>query len=405
MRMLLFGLFATSIWGGGHVYMGRRLIGPSSLEGSRRFFAWALLVLSALLPPMAMFGGRAGVPVLASDELQLAAFTVMGLGSVLFVFVIASDAFRGLGKLGRRVLGGPAKPDSLQDVSRRGFLTNAVNASLVGTAGTLASVGYAQARALPNVVEVDVPMEGLPDGLEGFRIAQISDVHVGPTIRGSFLDAVVDRVNELAPDVVAVTGDLIDGYVDDLGHEVRGLGRLQATHGAFFVTGNHEYYWNGPAWCRHVQSLGLTVLNNEHRVIEHEGAKLLLAGVTDHRAGEHVAEHESDPHAARRGAPACDVDVLLAHQPRSVYEASEAGYHLQISGHTHGGQYFPMNILVHLAQPYVAGLAKHRSKRGSEPGLGRGSMWIYVSRGTGYWGPPNRLGAPHEITLLRLRRA
>ena len=138
--------------------------------------------------------------------------------------------------------------------------------------------------------------------------------------------------------------------------------------------------------------LGLTVLNNAHHVIERGDARLLLAGCTDVKAGDHVASHASDPAAARAGAPACDVSILLAQQPRSIDAAAEAGYDLQLSGHTHGGQYFPFNLLVHLAQPYVAGLAKH------------GPTWIYVSRGTGYWGPPMRVGAPHEITLLTLRR-
>ncbi|MEX1365294.1 MAG: metallophosphoesterase, partial [Nannocystaceae bacterium] len=158
-----------------------------------------------------------------------------------------------------------------------------------------------------------------------------------------------------------------------------------------FVTGNHEYYWDGPAWCAEVSRLGLTVLNNEHRVIEHEGARIVLAGVTDISAGGMVPAHASSPAAACEGAPADCIKVLLAHQPRSIEAAAAAGYDLQISGHTHGGQYFPMNLLVYLAQPYVAGLHLHDD-----------TTWIYVSRGTGYWGPPLRVGAPHEISLLRL---
>ncbi|MCH9685863.1 MAG: metallophosphoesterase, partial [Deltaproteobacteria bacterium] len=251
-------------------------------------------------------------------------------------------------------------------------------------------VGVVQARQLPEVVEIDVPIKGLPPEAEGFRIVQISDVHVGPTIHGEFLSGVVDRVNALSPDVIAVTGDLIDGYVEQLRDEVASLSRLSARHGAFFVTGNHEYYWDGPAWCEEVSRLGLTVLNNTHQVIEHDGARLLLAGVTDISAGGMVRAHASDPAAAREGAPECAVNLLLAHQPRSIDAAAAAGYDLQISGHTHGGQYFPMNVLVHLAQPYVSGLHLHDD------------TWIYVSRGTGYWGPPIRAGAPHEITLLRL---
>src|SRR5690606_12243842 len=145
----------------------------------------------------------------------------------------------------------------------------AVNLGIVGGAGSVTGVGIVQAQQLPEVVEVEVPIAGLPPEAEGFRIVQISDVHVGPTIRGEFLAAVVDRINELRADVVAVTGDLIDGWVDDLREEVAALGRLRARHGAFFVTGNHEYYWDGPAWCEEITRLGLTVLRNEHRVIDH----------------------------------------------------------------------------------------------------------------------------------------
>jgi uncharacterized protein len=278
------------------------------------------------------------------------------------------------------------------DPSRRAVLGGMVNFGMVGTAASLAGVGFAQARSLPEVVEIEVPIEGLPEAAEGFRIVQLTDVHIGPTIRRDFLEQVVELTNGLEPDLVAITGDLVDGYVPQLAEHVAPLSRLRARHGSFFVTGNHEYYWDGPAWCEEVQRLGLTVLCNEHRVIEHEGARLLVAGATDVQAGRGVPGHASDPATAREGAPPCDVDILLAHQPRSIYAAAKAGYDLQISGHTHGGQYFPTNLLVHLVQPYVAGLHLHER------------TLIYVSRGTGYWGPPMRVGAPHEITLLRLVR-
>jgi hypothetical protein len=159
------------------------------------------------------------------------------------------------------------------------------------------------------------------------------------------------------------------------------------------VTGNHEYYWGAEAWCAAVEALGLRVLLNRHVVLHHDEAPLVLAGVTDPTAARHVPAHASDVDAALVGAPSGVLRLLLAHQPRSIYAAAAAGVDLQLSGHTHGGQFFPMNLLVHLVQPYVAGLALHER------------TWIYVSRGTGYWGPPNRLGSPSEVTLLRLRRA
>jgi uncharacterized protein len=170
------------------------------------------------------------------------------------------------------------------------------------------------------------------------------------------------------------------------------LGRIRATYGAFFVTGNHEYYWDGLAWCAAIEAFGPTVLNNQHRCIERGGAKLLIAGVPDMTAGGRVG-HASDPAQAKHGAPSHDFSVLLAHQPRSVFAAAKAGFDLQLSGHTHAGQYFPMSVLIHLFQPYVSGLNLHENTQ------------IYVSRGTGYWGPPNRAGSPSEISLLTLERA
>ena len=246
------------------------------------------------------------------------------------------------------------------------------------------------ARRTAPVVNVKVPLAGLPKELEGFTIAQISDIHVGQTIRRNFVEAIVDRVNLLHADLIAITGDVVDGSVEDLAHHTEPLARLASRHGTYFVTGNHEYYSGVHAWIRELERLGARVLINEHVVLDHDGAALTVAGVTDWSAHHFDPSHKSDPHAAARGAPAHALKVLLAHQPRSARLAEAAGYHLQLSGHTHGGQFWPWNFLVRLQQPVIAGL--HR--------LGR--MWVYTSRGTGYWGPPMRFGVPSEITLIRL---
>lgn len=400
-RMAVFFVVMPVLWVVLHVYVGRRLIGGSGLRGRGRTVAWGVIGVMGLLPPLtflALRGSGAG-PWAATQWLG---YLLMGLSSIVLIMVLTVDVLR-LGRrlaLGLRAVvrarGGARRPgehtdEEAPDPSRRAFMGRAINLGIVGGAGSVTGIGVVQAQLLPEVVEVDVPIVGLPPQAEGFRIVQISDVHVGPTIHGDFLSAVVDRINTLQPDLVAVTGDLIDGWVEQLRDEMASLRRLTARHGAFFVTGNHEYYWDGLAWCDEVARLGLTVLNNEHRVIDHDGAKLLLAGVTDVSAGGMVPTHASSPAKACEDAPdGCCIKILLAHQPRSIYAAAAAGYDLQISGHTHGGQYFPMNLLVYLAQPYVAGLERHED------------TWIYVSRGTGYWGPPVRVGAPHEITLLRL---
>ena len=251
-------------------------------------------------------------------------------------------------------------------------------------------VGFVMARRTAAVREVDVPIEGLHASLEGFTIAQISDIHVGPTIKGDFLERIVERVNSLSPDMVAITGDLVDGSVADLSPHTAPLGRLASKHGTYFVTGNHEYYSGVHGWVAELERLGARVLLNEHHVIRHGDAHVVVAGVTDYSAHHFDPAHRSDAHAAIAGSPRDAVKVLLAHQPRSAIRARDAGYDLQLSGHTHGGQFWPWNFFVPLQQPFTAGL--HR--------LGR--MWIYINRGTGYWGPPKRFGAPSEITHLRL---
>ena len=253
-------------------------------------------------------------------------------------------------------------------------------------------IGFFMARRVAPVVDVKVPLAGLPRELEGFTIAQISDIHVGQTIKRNFVGAIVDRVNRLHADMIAITGDVADGSVPDLAHHTEPLARLESRHGTYFVTGNHEYYSGADAWIRELERLGARVLMNEHVVLDHDGAALTVAGVTDWSAHHFDPSHKSDPHAAAQGAPAHALKVLLAHQPRSAQLAEAAGYQLQLSGHTHGGQFWPWNFLVRLQQPFIAGL--HR--------LGR--MWVYVSRGTGYWGPPMRFGIPSEITLIRLVR-
>lgn len=262
-------------------------------------------------------------------------------------------------------------------------------------AGTVLLSGYAlwQARRVPRIVEVSVPLAGLPAALDGFSIVQLSDLHVGPTIKRRHLQRIVDRVNSLAPDLIAITGDLTDGRVEELEGDIAPLGELHARHGTVCVTGNHEYYSEAEAWVDAFRRQGLRVLINESERVEHDGATLAVAGITDASAGHYVTTHRSDSAAAALGIPQGMTRVLLAHQPNSAPQAAEAGFDLQLSGHTHGGQMFPWNFLARRANRFLAGLGKE------------GQMWVYTSRGTGYWGPPMRFGAPAEITRVRLMAA
>jgi predicted MPP superfamily phosphohydrolase len=272
-----------------------------------------------------------------------------------------------------------------------GWLAQVSAAAVPALAALFTLWGLVNARRTARVVRVDVPIASLPAALHGFSIAQISDVHVGPTIKHGYLQAIVERINALQADMVAVTGDLVDGSVLELAQHVAPLAGLVSRHGTFFVTGNHEYYSGAHAWVDELRRLGLRVLMNEHVLLQHGDAALALAGVADFSAHHFDESHRSDPQAALAGVPdEALVRVLLAHQPRSAAAAAEAGFHLQISGHTHGGQFLPWTWFVRLQQPFTAGLNRWQD------------LWVYTSRGTGYWGPPKRLGAPSEITHLRL---
>ena len=269
--------------------------------------------------------------------------------------------------------------------------------SVLTARGTLALTAFITLAGLlialrkPRVVHVDIPVADLPDALHGFSIAQISDVHVGPTIKRGFVESIVAVANGLKADLIAVTGDLVDGSVQQLSVHTAPLAGLAARHGVYFVTGNHEYYSGERAWTAEIKRLGLQVLKNEHVVLNHDGASLVLAGVTDLSAHHFNAEEHSDPVAALRGAPAhAGAKILLAHQPNSAPAAARAGFDVQISGHTHGGQFWPWNWFVGFFQRFTGGLYRLQN------------LWVYVNRGTGYWGPPNRFGVPSEITRIRL---
>ncbi|MEO8525965.1 MAG: metallophosphoesterase [Caldimonas sp.] len=341
----------------------------------------AVLVASFLTLPFA-FQARRTQPARTIDKLLAWGGLIgMGLFSSLFVLTFVRD----LALLAAALIVAVA-PGSVPMVDLALFSARAV--ALIAALVTL--LGFINARRTAAVVRVDVPVVDLPPALDGFRIAQISDVHVGPTIKRPYVEAVVDAVNRLDADLVAVTGDLVDGSVSDLAEHVAPLAGLRSREGTFFVTGNHEYYSGAAAWVGELRRLGITVLMNEHVVLRRGDAAIVLAGVTDFSAGHFDRAQASDPARALAGSPPGALRLLLAHQPRSAEAAEAAGFDLQLSGHTHGGQFLPWNFLVRLQQPFTAGLKRWRK------------MWVYTSRGTGYWGPPKRFGAPSEITLLRL---
>ena len=362
-----------------HAYVALR-IAPAFAAPWSWLFAAAMLASALLLPLGLRFQRRARSR--ADERLTWVGLVVMGLFSSLVVLTILRDA----SLLVVAALDG-LRPGALPAAA----WSEASAVAVPVVAAVITVVGFFNARRLAGVRKVDVAIAGLPAALQGFTIAQITDIHVGPTIKGRFVQAIVDAVNRLDADMVAVTGDLVDGSVAELAMHVAPIGALRSRHGSFFVTGNHEYYSGANAWVRELRRLGLTALMNEHVVLQHDGEQLVLGGVTDFNGGHFGPDHESDAKAAIADAPTkAALRVLLAHQPRSADAAEAAGFDLQLSGHTHGGQFLPWNFFVKLQQPFVHGL--HRV----------GRLQVYTSRGTGYWGPPLRFGAPSEITLLRL---
>jgi predicted MPP superfamily phosphohydrolase len=364
-----------------HLYIGLRLLPdmPFGTLGVAGMSMW--LIVSASLIPLGLLARRIKRQPL-SDRLAWAGLLAIGALSSLLVLTFIRDLVL---LVGYAVSGWLLEGDLLQ----RFQSWSAVAVPLL--AGLLTFVGLTNARRRAEVRSVNVPIADLPAPLHGFTIAQISDIHIGPTIKREYVAAIVDAVNHLDADMIAVTGDLVDGSVKQLSVHTQPLSRLSARHGAFFVTGNHEYYSGVSGWVAELRRLGLRVLMNEHVVLQHKGGVIVVAGVTDYSAHHYDPAQQSDPAAAIAGAPTdAAVKLLLAHQPRSAFAAEPAGFHLQLSGHTHGGQFWPWTFFVRLQQPFTAGLRR------------LGTLWVYTSRGTGYWGPPQRLGAPSEITHLRL---
>jgi uncharacterized protein len=246
----------------------------------------------------------------------------------------------------------------------------------------------------PRIIRVTIPIANLPAEFEGFSIAQISDLHVGPSTASAFVSRVVERTLGLNPSMVALTGDIGDGNLQESSEALKPLGRLaQAPHGAYYVTGNHEFYWNGPSWIEAFTKLGMKALLNSHAIIESHGKRMLVAGILDPAAQMAIAGGGPDPKKSLAGSNGAEYPkILLAHQPGIAGLAAELGFQLQLSGHTHAGQFFPWTLIIGRVHEFAKGLGK------------KASMWVYVNPGTGSWGPPVRLGSRTEITLLSLTR-
>jgi predicted MPP superfamily phosphohydrolase len=285
----------------------------------------------------------------------------------------------------------PAVQPHLPTQTRRVFVARGAAAGACVAAAGVAALGTRSALYEITTPEVAIGLARFPRELDGYQIALLSDVHIGPTLDGRFLRSVVEQTNAMRPDLIAIVGDLVDGSVAGIGSQVAELARLRARHGVYFVTGNHEYYSGADEWVAFLRRLGIQVLMNERVVLGDARAQFDLAGLPDLHARREGAL-APDASAAAQGRDDQRELIMLAHQPLLIGQSAAVGAGLQLSGHTHGGQLYPFGALTVIAQPYLAGLHRHDDT----------DTQIYVSRGTGFWGPPMRVLAPAEISRLRL---
>jgi predicted MPP superfamily phosphohydrolase len=443
--LIVLSLVATLLF----TYLWRRLVRDLQLPAAgRRAGTIVLLVLNASLPLTALswhFASRAGNPILTA-----VAFGWLGAAFYLLGLLVAWDVARGTFGLGRwigRALGigsqqaraadvvsppsaageggaatgvrgvvspplaavetgavsgdgGVSPPPSAAEFeiasaeTRRTFVARVAAGTALAAASGIGIFGVRSALWDITTPEVPVGLRRLPRQLDGYTIALLTDVHIGPLLDGRFLRHLVDETNAYKPDLVVIGGDLVDGRVAQIGRHVMELRRLRARQGVCFVTGNHEYYSGAEPWIEFLRRLGVRVLMNERMRMGDAadgGAHFDLAGIPDYKAGDY-GRLEADAVAATRGRDEERELVMLAHQPIQVNSTSRVGTGLQLSGHTHGGQLYPFGAMTLLLQPYLAGLHRHAAT----------DTQVYVSRGTGFWGPPMRVLAPAEIAIIRL---
>ncbi|WP_327144896.1 metallophosphoesterase [Nocardia sp. NBC_01327] len=332
----------------------------------------ALFVLGYIGLPAAMFTGHGPKQ---SDTAALIGDTGLGVMWVLFTW-------SAIGAVARTIL----ILAGVDDPAR----SRIVAVGVLAISAALVAWGIYEARRIPRVLTVDVTIPKLAPGLDGLRVVVVTDTHYAATDRLRWSERVVEVVNAQKPDIACHAGDLADGSVIKRRAQVDPLGKVEATLGRFYITGNHEYFGDAPGWIEHMAGLGWQPLHNQHEILTREGDRLVMAGIDD-PTGVALTGHGPNLPAALAGADPELPVILLAHQPKQITDAVEHGVALQISGHTHGGQIWPFRYLVLLDQPVVAGLSRH------------GDTQLYTSRGTGFWGPQLRVFAPSEITVLVLR--
>ena len=384
-----------------NVYLWKRLVKDTTGPGRTRriltlvFVALATVLIATLVVPRF-------ADVTAAGWYAWPGYLWFGLVVYLFLTLLVLEplrlALRGWVKrkstvatvsAGPALPGLPDKPSAPPSLNRRVFLARASAVAAGAASVGLVGVGAATALGPPDLLQLPVRLRRLDPAFRGFRIAVVSDIHLGPLAGRAHTERIVETINEAAPDLVAIVGDLVDATVEELGAAAEPLRDLASPEGTFFVTGNHEYFVEDTSsWLAELERLGVHPLRNENTAIRRGGAAFDLVGVND-IAGEQRGD-PPDFGRALTGIDASRPTILLAHQPVQVSEAAARGVDLQLSGHTHGGQMWPFHYIVRLAQPSLAGLSTVNDTQ------------LYVTRGAGFWGPPVRIGAQPDVTVLSL---
>jgi predicted MPP superfamily phosphohydrolase len=392
--MLFLVLFMCVIAGANH-YLWLRLVRDTRLGRTpSRIATSAIIALAASVPVTFLvwsIWSRSSAP-----QINFVAFSWLGLSFYTLLLLAAADVLRVLLWLRGRKQPAPQPVAAASELeTRRVFVARSVAGGALLAAGGIGALGLRSALWEITTPETQVVLPRLPRELDGFSIALLTDVHIGPLLDGRFLRHLVEKTNQLRPDLIAIGGDLVDGSVKQIGAHVAELRRLQSRYGVYFVTGNHEYYAGAGRWNEFLSSLGIDVLTNRTLSIGDKnsaGASFDLTGLPDVFASRARQEEPDIARAVAGRDPEREL-IVLAHQPVQIFNTARVGAGLQLSGHTHGGQLFPFGALARVGQPYLAGLYRHQQT----------DTQIYVSRGSGFWGPPMRVLAPAEISLLRLR--
>ena len=377
--MLFFVVFSTVLLIV-YSYVGCRLIWPLDISSYYKTLFFVLLVTLYCLPMITFAFYFNKVENNFTRIIAWLGYTGLGTVTLLFFLQICVDLLLLLKTL--------VAHKNHFDPQRRAFIGLSLK-GIVGGLGAIGTVwGLYNAVKTPIIKKVKIPIPNLPQSLREIRMAQITDLHVSTMITEKFVKRVTKKILDLNPDILFFTGDAADGSVKSYGKHMSSLAEIKPKYGKYFVTGNHEYYSDMNGWLRLIENLGFKILINESQIINVQGSTIMITGIPD-RGGKHFSSfHKTDMEKAVGGMPATNLKILLAHQPKDVEHAVKYNFHLLLSGHTHGGQYFPFSLLVQMAHPFLKGLHK------------RENTWVYINQGTGYWGPPMRIGTEPEITEI-----